>query len=1333
VKNLMIDGEIAFAAKQFEKEKIYWQNQLSQDQQRVDFPFDYPHKKQHEKNTFDTIQIRFSDKLSEQIINVSNNSHTRLHVILVTGLIILLNKYTGQKDITIGTPIDKQETTGVFINQVLAIRNHVYESMSFKELLIQVRRIISEAREHMNYPLESIVYELGISDSTNTDHIFPLFSAAILLENIHEKSYLQQIPLKLIWNFLRDDFQIIGSIEYDTENYSKTSIIKFTEKYIRILEQTFTNVGIALLEIDILSEEEKQQLLIDFNNTATPYPHNKSIIELFEEQVKRTPDHYSVKFQQNSLTYRELNQRSDYVAHVLKDKIMPQQVIAVIGERNPEIIIGILAILRVGGIYLPIDGHNPDERVNFIMKDSCVNVLLSQESVIRRKSNCVKNVLAENIIKLDSIFVKDGPYSHTDRTSYPHSFTSKPTDIAYIIYTSGTTGKPKGVAIKHKSLVNYICWAAEVYTQGESLDFALYTSIGFDLTMTSIFTPLITGNAVLIYTGWEKEPLIERIVDENQAGVIKITPSHLKIIKDKKISIENTNIKCIIVGGEEFESGLAEAIHKNFKEEIVIYNEYGPTEATVGCMIHRYNPADDNFRTIPIGTPSGNNQIYVLDESGNPVPENGIGEIYIGGESIAKGYINHPELTAQKFLNSCKFKKIPNLTTSFLFKTGDLARWIPDGKIQFLGRKDEQVKIRGFRIELGEIEQQLMSINEVTEAVVILKSHTSGDNFLCAYVVSTKDISTVQLQETLSIHLPDYMVPTLIIKVDSIPLTQNGKVNKHALPEPQIETELEYVAPRNEKEKQLAEIWAEVLKIDISNIGIDSNFFEHGGHSLSGTLMLAKIKKTFNVNLVLVEIFQNPTIRKLSEKIKIAEEKKFVSIVPQEEREFYPLSASQKRLYILQQVNTKSTAFNITRILIMEGALEKEKIEKTCQFLVKRHEGFRTSFLMKGEEAIQRIHRNIEFSILFHKSDDDHAKKIVEDFTKPFDLSTVPLLRVGLIEIQTNKHIFMVEMPHIMADGISMALLVKEFISVYEGIGLPPLKLQYRDYTQWRNSYSEKERIEKEEEYWLNKLSGEIPTLNLPTDYPRPEYRSVEGKSINFQLEQNKTTELKKIALQEEATLYMILLAVFSILLSKISGQEDILIGSPTAGRNHSDLQNTIGDFINTVVLRLFPSIQKTFRTFLKEVREETLSTFSNQDYPFDSLVEKIERRRDTSRTPIFDVVLNFLYDENKFGDELKTNFSDITIKQYHHKLNVSIHDLTLYPLDNGETILFGLEYCSQLFNESTVESLLKGLNEIVTAIIDNPEIKLMDIKLFDELVNSDIEISHDDFDDFGF
>jgi len=1345
VKDTRIDGEVAFAAKQFEKERDYWIKKLSGNPGRVDIPFDYPGNYSIEEKLTDIVEIRFPGELSEQLLKASNRSDTRLHMILVTGLVILLNKYTGSRDIIVGTPIDRQETEGTFINTVLALRNRVNRSMTFKDLLMQVKQTTAEARENMNYPLESIIFELGLAEPAAGEKIFPLLGTAIVLENIQEKSYLKQVPLVMTWVLERKDSHIQGSVEYDPGFYGKASIERMISRYLMVLGQCFADVNILLSGIDILSKEERRQLLQDFNNTGFAYPRDKTVIDLFEDQVARTPGKDAARYEQHRLTYSELKQRVDHLAGMLREKIAPRQVIALMGERNLEIIIGILGILKAGCIYLPIDGHNPEERIKFILHDSGARVLLSQEPVIRRKAGCLEDFPPGNILALDRI-LGDGFHP----ASSPLSIGVKPGDIAYIIYTSGTTGKPRGVTVQHRALVNYTWWAASVYVREQPVDFALYTSIGFDLTLTSIFTPLITGNAVVVYTGWDKEVLVERVVDDNQASVIKITPSHLKLLKDKKIRSADCRIKRFIVGGEELETGLARTIHDNFQENIEIYNEYGPTEATVGCMIHRYNPGEDTGRTVPIGTPSANMQIYLLDEDRNPVPGSGTGEMYISGESLALGYLNRPELTSRKFTNDNRSYRSYK---SYLYQTGDTARWNSNGQIEFLGRKDDQVKIRGFRIELGEIEHRLLEHEAVKEAAAITKKDESGENYLCAYVVCTGEITGGELREYLLKDLPDYMVPSFIMPIDAIPLTANGKVNKRALPEPAIEAGAAYVPPGNEIEKKLVETWAEILGLNRDSIGIDDDYFQIGGHSLRATVLAAKIHKEFNKKVSLVNIFNMPTIRSLARYLQESVKETFISVKPVEKREYYPLSSSQGRLYVLQQIEAiDNVVYNIPLAMEIQGNLDREKFQWTIQELLRRHESLRTSFEVIHEEPVQRIHDKVEFEIEYSdlatedtestekknyklqipnqkeiRSHHSSKNRITHNsFIRPFDLSRAPLMRVGLIELphtpsalrghpsqegKENKCLLMLDFHHIITDGVSMEVFTRDFMMIYGGKIPPALGIQYKDYTLWINSETERKNLEKQETYWLNRFDRDIPRLELPLDYLRPAEQTFAGNWIFFDISPADTKMLRKLAKSEEVTLYMLMLALFNILLSKISGQEHIMVGTPVAGRRHTDLEPLMGVFINTLVMQNFPHPGKPCSAFLKEVKETAVAAFENQEYSFEELVRKLTPDRDVSRNPIFDVLFEFQSKE-EFGRREEAEIPGLKIKSLNTNPGVSKFDMTLRCMEEGETIKCLIEYCTHLFKKETIRRIIRYFQELIPAVTNNPlgEIREMDI-----------------------
>ena len=1143
MRDRSFEREILPGAIQFSKEKDYWINKLSGDLVVSCFPCDYYKTGRYDdkagghKIKTSNVKFRIEGELLNSLIKISGNSDSRLFVLLVMGLMLLLYKYTGHEDIIIGVPIDNQDIKGEYINTILALRSQVSTHMTIKEFLYQVRQTIVEACENQNYPLETIHYELNIPVSENDD--FPLFDLAILLQNIHDKSYINHLKLNMIFSFSRTGEGLEGEVEYNPLLYKHEDIERIISHLIHLLHNAFDNTGISIADLEILTEREKKHLLLEMNDTKVEYPEERTIHELFEMQVEKTPCNIAVEEADTGrfLSYKGLNESANQLSALLRERGSAQGMIAAImGERKLEIVIGILAILKGGEVYLPIDAQNPDERLKFILSDSGAHIFLSQKHIIDQCPGLFQEFSPGKVITLDD------RNNYKGKAENPRVGT-RSTDPAYIIYTSGTTGKPKGVMIEHKSLVNYINFAVKNYVKGEAVNFPLYSSIGFDLTVTSIFTPLVTGNGIVIYSGWGKGNLIERIVDDNKVEIVKLTPSHLYLIKDKKIGKKISGIKRFIVGGEALNSQLARHIHDNFKGNIEIYNEYGPTEATVGCMLYKYNPQKDNMRTVPIGVPADNTQIYLLDKNLKPVPEGAIGELYVSGIGVASGYLNRPELTAEKFVNYKlqipNYKQITNpksqitnkdvpfghilkvfgeatndqcpMTNDRLYRTGDLGRWLPDGNIEFLGRIDQQVKIRGFRIELGEIENQLMQHDDIKKAVVIIRDADGGnvyggkrnDKSLCAYIVTTKELTASHLREFLSSKLPDYMVPSYFVPLDAIPLTPNGKVDLRSLPEPKIKLEVEFVSPRNETEKKLVVIWSEILGVDAGIIGIDSNFFELGGHSLSGTVLSAKIHKAFNVKLLLVDLFRLPTVRELAQLLEKLLKTEYTSIEPVEKKEYYPLSSAQERLFIIKQMDQDGIGYNVPMVYEIEGSAIREELQEVFRELIRRHENLRTTFILINDKLVQWIHKQSEFEIEYfdltgveHTSlRDTEIQLIISGFIRPFDFSHAPLLRVGLMctDRSSHRHILMMDIHHIITDGVSMDILIKEIGALYTGQRLSPLKLHYRDFSEWQNSEKVKKEMKKQEAYWSKQFEGEIHVLELTIDFPIPAFQNFEG------------------------------------------------------------------------------------------------------------------------------------------------------------------------------------------------------------------------------------------------
>ncbi|MCU0290239.1 MAG: amino acid adenylation domain-containing protein, partial [Acidobacteria bacterium] len=646
------------------------------------------------------------------------------------------------------------------------------------------------------------------------------------------------------------------------------------------------------------------------------------------------------------------------------------------------------------------------------------------------------------------------------------------------------------------------------------------------------------------------------------------------------------------------------------------------------------------------------------------------------------------------------------MTNDYFYCTGDLARWLPGGGIEFLGRIDHQVKIRGYRIETGEIENCLLKNPDIKEAIVLARETDNRDKYLCAYIVSAGEYDTTRMRQFLSGELPDYMIPAYFMQIDKIPLTSNGKVDRNALPEPQLKTGENYIAPRDEIEKKLVEIWSEVLgknELRISqlndSIGIDDNFFQLGGHSLKATILLAKIHKAFNANIPLSKIFITPTIRELAGIIKSMIKQKYHAIEPVEKKEYYPLSSAQKRLYVLQQMEEQGVGYNIPTVIALEGKIDKDRLEQTLMLVIMRHESLRTSFHIINDEPMQIIHDKVEFEIEYLATEaTEVTEKFIHHFTRPFNLAKSPLLRVRLVKEKKDRHILVMDMHHIISDGTSMDILVRDFMALYQmyqGGELPALSIQDKDFSTWQNNQRLSESIKRQEEFWINQFAGEIPVLELPADYTRSPVQSFEGNHIYFEINKETTVVLEKLALEIGATVYIVLLAIYTVFLAKISNQEDIVVGSPIAGRNHADTEKIIGMFVNTLALRNFPLGEKRFMDFLAEVKKRTLKSFENQDYPYENLVEKIPVNRDTGRNPLFDVMLAL---QNTGFHEIE--IPGLKLVPYEYENKTSKFDLTLNAVEVGDKLRLAFEYSTKLFKETTIEKFIKYLKKIFAGIL---------------------------------
>ncbi|MFH6684695.1 amino acid adenylation domain-containing protein [Bacillus amyloliquefaciens] len=1279
------------------QQETYWLEQFQEEIPVLQLPTDGS-KAAERSSDGQRVTCSLQPDVIRSLQDLAQKAGTTLYTVLLAAYKVLLHKYTGQEDIVVGTPAsgrnhpDVENIIGIFI-QTIGIRTKPLANRKFTDYLEEVKRQTLDAFENQDYPFDRLVEKLNVQRETTGKS---LFNTMFVFQNIefHEirhdectfkvKERNPGVSLYDLMLTVEDAGQQIEMhFDFKPGQFEKDTIEQITRHYVSILKSLVKQPEMTLSSVPMLSETERYQLLTEFNDTKTPYPHNETVSRWFENQANLRPDHEAVIFGNERYTYRQLNERANQLARTLRTiGIQADQFVAIISPHCIELIVGILAVLKSGCAYVPIDPEYPEDRIHYMLSDSKAEIVLTHRSLQ------VQLPYDGDVVLLD----EENSY-HADRSNL--ELFSDAHDLAYMIYTSGSTGNPKGVLIEHQGMANYIWWAKEVYVRGEKTNFPLYSSISFDLTVTSIFTPLVTGNTIIVYDGEDKSAVLSAIMQDSRIDMIKLTPAHLHVIKEMNIA-SHTTIRKMIVGGENFSTRLAKSVSKQFKGRLDIFNEYGPTETVVGCMIYRYDAKRDKQEFVPIGTAAANTDIYVADASRNLVPIGVIGEMYISGPGVARGYWNRPDLTAEKFVEN------PFIPGAKMYKSGDLAKRLRDGNLVYVGRIDEQVKIRGHRIELGEIEAAMHNVETVQKAAVTAREAEDGLKQLCAYYVSDKPIAAAQLREQLSSELPDYMVPSYFVRLEHMPLTSNGKINRKALPAPEasLQQTAEYVPPGNEVESKLTDLWQEVL--GISRAGIKHNFFDLGGNSIRAAALAARIHKELDVNLTLKDIFKFPTIEQLADKALHMGKNQYVPIPAAKEMPYYPVSSAQRRMYLLSHTEGGELTYNMTGAMSVEGTIDPDRLNAAFQKLIERHEALRTSFeLYKGEPA-QRIHQSVEFTIERIQASKEEAKDRVIDFIQAFDLAKPPLMRAGLIEVEPARHVLVVDMHHIISDGVSENILMKDLSLLYAGNEPEPLSVQYKDYAVWQQSDIQKRNIESQEAYWLDQFRDDIPVLEMPADYERPDIRDYEGESFEFVIPEHLKQRLSQLEENTGATLYMILLAAYTILLSKYSGQEDIVVGTPSAGRTHLDVESVVGMFVNTLVIRNHPAGRKTFDAYLNEVKENMLNAYKNQDYPLEELIQHLHFPKDSSRNPLFDTmfVLQNL-------DQAELTFDSLQLKPYQFHHPVAKFDLTLSIQADQDNYHGLFEYSKKLFKKSRIEALSNDYLHILSAILEQPNITI--------------------------
>ncbi|MFN9736516.1 MAG: amino acid adenylation domain-containing protein, partial [Microcystis sp.] len=1284
----------------------------------------------------DQINGILSPELSQDLNKLSREKGVTLFMTLLTAFKVLLYRYTGQEDILVGTPIANRTRSelagliGFFVN-TLVLRTDLAGNTSFSEALKQVRKTATDAYDHQDLPFEMLVEAL--QPERNMSYT-PLFQVMFGLDNevLNEMDLegIKATPQPLEFKKAKFDLSLSIQVkeagltahwEYNTDLFNGETIERMNGHFLALLEGIIANPSERISQLPLLTKSEQQQLLIDWNNTEVDYPVDKCIHQLFEEQVERTPDTVAVIFEEQELTYNELNCRANQLAHYLQSLgVKPDELVGICVERSLEMIVGLLGILKAGGAYVPLDPDYPLERISLMLEDAGLKVLLTQQKLIDKLSESQANI---NIVCVDA----DLPVISKEEQKNLIT-TIKYSNLAYVIYTSGSTGIPKGVLVTHQGLLNLVFWHQNTF-EITNLDKATQLAgTGFDAAVWELWPYLTAGASIYLV---KPEILISLVELQKWLAAKKITISFLPTpIAEQLLSLEwteiNVSLRTILTGGDKLNQ-----YPSNFIPFQVV-NNYGPTENTVVTTSGVVISGEKNNSLSPaIGRPIFNTQIYILDSNLQPVPVGIPGEIHISGAGLARGYLNRPELTQEKFIPN-PFSNSPD---SRLYKTGDLARYLPDGNLEYLGRIDNQVKIRGFRIELGEIETILSQHSAVKTAIVIAREDETNQKRLVAYIVPQAEgisaqqeqnfIAVTELRQFLKAKLPEYTIPSAFVILESLPLTPNGKIDRRALPAPEFQSEEQYVAPRNPIEEILSSIWVKVLKV--AQVGIHDNFFELGGHSLLATQLISRIREAFQVEMPLRELFVAPTIAELAQEIKrISEGEQLTElpILPRDKTAELPLSFAQTRLWFLAEFESNSSFYNIPLALGLEGTLNSEILIQSLEEICDRHEALRTNFITVDgipTQIIQTRTWTVTVVDLQHLSS---SEKVIasQELTQnqaiqPFDLASEPLIRITLVVLSETEHILLVCMHHIVSDGWSMGVFLQELTALYnayiQGLSSPlnPLSIQYGDFTLWQRQWLQGEVLQQQLDYWQKQLADAPALLSLPTDRPRPNQQSFAGGHLPFSLSLELTEKLTQLTQEQGVTLFMTLLTAYYIKLYRYTEQEDILIGTPIANRNRREIEGLIGFFVNTLVLRIDLSGKPNFNQLLGRVREMAMDAYAHQDLPFEMLVEVLQPERDLSHAPLFQV--DFLL-QNSPPSPLE--LTGLTATPLTTENDTAKFDLTLAMENTGAELQGVWEYNTDLFDRSTIERLTGNFITLLEALVVNPQQPIFQLPLLTEV-----------------
>jgi amino acid adenylation domain-containing protein len=1310
-----------------ERQLAYWKQQLQGAPPVLDLATDHP--RSATQSYQGAQQTAYSSKtLAAALHRLSQQEGATLFMTLLAAFKVLLYRYTGQDDMVVGSPIanrnraEMEGVIGFFVNS-LALRTDLSGGPSFRQVLRRVRETTLGAYTHQDLPFEKLVEEIQPQRHLSHTPLFQVFFnmlnaggqelelAGVKTERFAPAEIAAKFDLTLY--VAEKNQELHFRLVYNNALFDATTIIQMLGHYKTLLEGIVANPDRAISRLPLLTETEKRQRSRQVNLVRPGKPFlefgqqeiEQSIPARFEQQVNKYSDKLAVRTKKYEWTYEQLNRATNHIARTLLTVCGPGEGrVGLLFEHDAPMIAVMLGALKAGKTYVPLDPTYPPERLRYIVADSQPGAILT---------NSGNQALAERLVEdTCPLIVIDhlGLTAPIDNIKLSISADTP----AYILYTSGSTGQPKGVMQNHRNVLHHI----RVYTNNLQLGpedkLTLLSSYGFDAAVMDIYSALLNG-AALYPVSLKDEGIVGlgRWLTEQAITIYHSTPTVYRYFINSLAEDERfLAIRCVVLGGEEVFKRDVELYKKHFSPECIFVNGLGPTESTVSLQYFINQEMELSRNSVPVGYPVEGTEILLLDGAGEETEV--YGEIGLRSPHLALGYWGQPALTQKSFLPDSAGGN------SRIYRTGDMGRFRPDGVLEFAGRKDSQVKIRGFRIELGEIEAALGTHQAVRESVVLARENERSEKYLVAYVVPNQGVSLTvnELRHFLGEKLPGYMVPSAFVVLASLPRTAHGKLDRRALPVPdlaQSESETPFVAPRTPIEEIVARVWADLLRLE--RVGAADEFFAVGGHSLLATQVISRLRDAFQVELPLRTLFEASTVADLAKRIELARrtepELEAPPLCSRAGQTALPLSFAQQRLWFLDQLEPNSPLYNLFRTVRLRGELKVDALQKALELLVNRHASLRTTFIANDGQPVQVIAEagpvTLPIINLAHYLEADREVEVqrllAEEAVRPFDLAADLMLRAKLVRLGGEEYILLLTVHHIAADGWSMGLLFRELSLLYGACcqdkpsPLPSLPIQYADFALWQRQWLQGQVLQRQLAYWKQQLDGAPAVLELPTDRPRPAVQTYHGARHTFLLSKTLTEALKQLSQQASVTLFMTLLAAFKVLLSRYSGQKEIVVGSPIANRNRTEIEGVIGFFVNSLALRTDLSGDPGFDEVLSRVREVTLGAYAHQDLPFEKLVEELQPQRDPGHSPLFQVLFAL---QNISSEALE--LPGVTVSRVATERMTAKFDLSLITYEREQRLTGAFEYNTDLFDAATIERMAGHFQTLLEGIVANPK-----------------------------